>query len=70
MGGDRNKLIDGWRGLSVLLVVIGHVVSYRFLAYWDIRPLHDVVGSPGLLIENIMDYNTRIRIAGCKHIAF
>jgi peptidoglycan/LPS O-acetylase OafA/YrhL len=54
IGNGRNKLIDGWRGLSVVLVVIGHVVSYRFLAYWDIRPLHDVLGSPVLLIENII----------------
>jgi len=54
IGDDRNKVIDGWRGLSVLLVVIGHVVSYRFSEYWDIRPLHVVVGSPGLLIENII----------------
>src|SRR5664280_2913619 len=54
IGGDRNKLIDGWRGLSVVLVVVGHIVSYRFLAYWDILPLHDVVGSPSLWIENIV----------------
>src|ERR1035437_1065053 len=54
MGDNRNKLIDGWRGLSVALVVIGHVASYRFFEYWDIRPLHDVLGSPGLLSESII----------------
>ena len=54
IGDDRNKVIDGWRGLSVVLVVIGHAVSYRFGEYWDIRPLHVVVGCPGLLIENIV----------------
>ena len=54
MGDNRNKLIDGWRGLSVALVVIGHVASHRFFEYWDIRPLHDVLGSPGLLSESII----------------
>src|SRR5579883_189150 len=54
IGDDRNKVIDGWRGLSVALVVIGHAAGYRFSEYWDLRPLHVVVGSPGLLIENIV----------------
>lgn len=27
---SRNDLIDGWRGISVILVIVGHLVSYRF----------------------------------------
>jgi peptidoglycan/LPS O-acetylase OafA/YrhL len=49
----RNSLIDGWRGLSVSLVVIGHVTLYRLSQYWDIRPLHQLVRFPVLLAENI-----------------
>lgn len=26
----RNGLIDGWRGISVVLVIVGHLASYRF----------------------------------------
>jgi peptidoglycan/LPS O-acetylase OafA/YrhL len=26
----RNELIDGWRGISVLLVIIAHLITYRF----------------------------------------
>jgi peptidoglycan/LPS O-acetylase OafA/YrhL len=55
----RNKNIDGWRGLSVVLVVIGHLVGYRFSVYSSMRPLHEVVGYPGLLIENVA-----VRLAG------
>ena len=37
----RNNLIDGWRGLSVLLVVLGHLVAYRF-AIPAVGPLHEL----------------------------
>lgn len=37
-----------------MLVVIGHMASYRYFEYWDVRPLHEVAGSLGLLIENIV----------------
>ena len=36
----RNNLIDGWRGLSVLGVVIAHLVAYRFSNYFDQSPVH------------------------------
>ena len=32
MNADRNPHIDGMRGLSVLLVIIGHLVGNRLLA--------------------------------------
>jgi peptidoglycan/LPS O-acetylase OafA/YrhL len=37
----RNGLIDGWRGLSVLLVIAGHLVAYR-LSLPIQRPLHEL----------------------------
>jgi peptidoglycan/LPS O-acetylase OafA/YrhL len=53
MDEGRDKIIDGWRGLSVLLVVIGHAVSYRFAELWDVRPLHEDLWRPLSLLENI-----------------
>lgn len=54
LSGHRSKIIDGWRGLSVTLVVIGHAVSYRFAEYWQIHPLHNLIGHPELLIGNVI----------------
>jgi peptidoglycan/LPS O-acetylase OafA/YrhL len=39
----RNNLIDGWRGLSVLGVVIGHLVTYRYPKYFDVSPIHSLL---------------------------
>lgn len=36
----RNELIDGWRGISVLLVIIAHLITYRFPAPVS-RPLFE-----------------------------
>ena len=54
MAEGRDRLIDGWRGLSVLFVVVGHFVSYRSSEFWDVRPIHEVIGSPGLLLESLI----------------
>jgi peptidoglycan/LPS O-acetylase OafA/YrhL len=34
---ERNRLIDGWRGVSVALVVIGHLIGVRYQEYFDIK---------------------------------
>jgi peptidoglycan/LPS O-acetylase OafA/YrhL len=44
----RNSLVDGCRGLSVLLVIVGHVVGYRF-ALTDERSLPEIGLSFGLI---------------------
>lgn len=31
---DRNGAIDGWRGLSVILVLIGHLIEHRFVDFF------------------------------------
>jgi len=48
---SRDKTIDGWRGISVLMVIIGHVCSYRLSL--PIRSVHDVMGSPLDLAGNL-----------------
>lgn len=54
MGKDeRNKLIDGWRGVSVLLVIVAHLFHYRLGLADAIPPIRDVMGDPLLLAENL-----------------
>src|SRR5579872_376896 len=47
----RSGLIDGWRGISIILVIIGHLVSFRF--EWVGHPvsLHQMGFSFSLLSE-------------------
>jgi len=40
---ERNRLIDGWRGLCVMLVIIGHLVQHRFRDDLMIRPMAEVL---------------------------
>jgi peptidoglycan/LPS O-acetylase OafA/YrhL len=35
---DRNRIIDGWRGVSVLLVISGHLIGWRFAQYFETKP--------------------------------
>ena len=36
---ERNPLIDGFRGLSIGLVIIGHLMQFRFLDYLQAPPV-------------------------------
>lgn len=36
---DRNPLVDGWRGLSVIFVIVGHLVLSRFYEIFHTEPL-------------------------------
>jgi peptidoglycan/LPS O-acetylase OafA/YrhL len=49
----HNDLIAGWRGLSVLFVIIGHYVGYRFFGGAAPAPLHELFGTPVELVKNI-----------------
>jgi peptidoglycan/LPS O-acetylase OafA/YrhL len=53
---QHNHLITGWRGISVLCVIIGHYVSYRFSLDAALRPIHELVlaGPPLELVENVL----------------
>jgi peptidoglycan/LPS O-acetylase OafA/YrhL len=55
----HNPLIAGWRGLSVLCVIIGHYVGHRFSGEVSLRPLHDLM-SQGLFFELIQNVAFRI----------
>jgi peptidoglycan/LPS O-acetylase OafA/YrhL len=48
---ERNRIIDGWRGICVLLVVIDHLIHYRFVEYFETAPFRTVLASqpPDLL---------------------
>ena len=48
----RNRVLDGWRGLSVLGVVIGHAVVYRYGS--TIPPVSAVLHDPAGLIHNLV----------------
>lgn len=49
---SRNQIIDGWRGLSVLLVILGHAFSYRFGV--NIAPIRNVLHNPAELAANLL----------------
>lgn len=54
LGGDvRNRIIDGWRGISVTLVIISHLADYRLDLTGSILPIHAVIQNPLLLIQNL-----------------
>ena len=50
---DRNKVVDGWRGLSVVPVIVANILVYRFAGYRDLIPLHEMPVSPYLLAADI-----------------
>ena len=52
---NRNGLIDGWRGISVLCVVIGHYLSYQFPPT-GVRPFQAIVHSGDWLevVKNLL----------------
>ena len=53
---SRNKLIDGWRGLSVLGVVVAHLVTYRYPGYFNTSPIHTLLeerASVSVLANNL-----------------
>lgn len=41
---SRNQIIDGWRGLSVLLVIAGHIVGFRIGT--EVTPIREVLHNP------------------------
>jgi peptidoglycan/LPS O-acetylase OafA/YrhL len=54
--GSRNDMIDGWRGLSVLAVVVAHYVAYGHSDRFDTTPIHTLIherASFFLFAENI-----------------
>ena len=51
--GGRNGLIDGWRGLGVMLVLISHIPIYRLGGIRPLRPIRETVWQPDLLIPDL-----------------
>ncbi len=47
---QRNPSIDGWRGLSVLMVIIGHLSEFRFQPWMQVQPV------PALLHQHPVDF--------------
>ena len=43
---SRNRSIDGWRGLSVSLVIIGHLVDFRYSEALGARPFRAFLADP------------------------
>jgi peptidoglycan/LPS O-acetylase OafA/YrhL len=59
---QRNKSIDGWRGISVTLVIVSHVLFFRFGENWKIIPFHDLLhGSSGWQFVIIVATNALYR---------
>ena len=54
---NRNQIIDGWRGVSVILVLAGHAIGYRIGV--DVEPIKNVLHSPADLFLNLL-----LRVAG------
>jgi peptidoglycan/LPS O-acetylase OafA/YrhL len=50
---ERNRLVDGWRGVSVLLVIFGHLIGSRFGYYFETRPFHNLLSDQPLDVIGI-----------------
>jgi peptidoglycan/LPS O-acetylase OafA/YrhL len=57
-GAPRDRLIDGWRGMSVLLVIVGHTIGFRFIEIFAPRPFRLLLTDQPLngfdLVKNII----------------
>lgn len=57
----RNRLIDGWRGLSVSLVIVGHLTEYRFSKLLPTTPFHILLGqNPPHYAELMQNIGSRL----------
>jgi peptidoglycan/LPS O-acetylase OafA/YrhL len=54
---ERNRVIDGWRGVCVLFVIIDHLINFRFVGHFRIEPFRELLSraplDTALLAENI-----------------
>lgn len=44
---SRDPLLDGWRGVSVLAVLFGHALRFRFGPYFPAPAISEIVHDPG-----------------------
>jgi peptidoglycan/LPS O-acetylase OafA/YrhL len=52
---SRNQHIDAWRGISISLVVIGHLMQYRLANVFHAAPFHTLHSASSIdLIKNII----------------
>ena len=47
-GEQRNRMIDGWRGVSVLLVIASHLKGYRFADHFVATSFNDILSASGI----------------------
>lgn len=45
---ERNRMIDGWRGISVLLVIASHLKGYRFADHFAATSLKDILAASAI----------------------
>jgi peptidoglycan/LPS O-acetylase OafA/YrhL len=38
----RDNRIDGWRGISVALVIFGHFILYRYVEFFPVLPFREL----------------------------
>ena len=62
----HNPIIAGWRGVSVLCVIVGHYVGYRLWPGVTIRPLHELGLSFETIPERRMADSTASRKTGVQ----
>jgi peptidoglycan/LPS O-acetylase OafA/YrhL len=59
----RNGPIDGWRGISVAMVIIGHLIGYRFSITFQAQPFHNLIDNAPQKMDLLL-WNVALRFAG------
>jgi peptidoglycan/LPS O-acetylase OafA/YrhL len=58
---DRNRFIDCWRGISVSLVVIGHLIGSRYQHQFEAEPFRNLLAGASIAYSDLVK-NIALRI--------
>ncbi len=65
---QRDGRIDGWRGAAVLLVIVGHLIEFRFRAFTETDKLSVMIHDHSLTVTTALKYALLKFIAPLQNI--